>query len=230
MDRHPTKRLAVSEKKAIYLPAPLPGSQKGIERVFSPGKPEGHVLLVDTTLAFSFRHRTDPVAFILNQPFLRPWDMEQGEKCSVRHRHTHDTMESMQSVISRAEIVRKLETHLQQREEILFAYIYGSFVEYRFFRDIDIAVFVKEDRVPHEKALEYQLHLTALTEQNVGVTPLDIRVINYAPVGFRYYATKGILLFSRDEEVRCNFLEDTWRRYFDLLPKRKQILLDILAP
>jgi len=38
------------------------------------------------------------------------------------------------------------------------------------------------------------------------------------------------MLFSKDEEKRYDFIEETWKRYFDLMPKRKQILLDLLSP
>lgn len=127
------------------------------------------------------------------------------------------------------EVCRKLKESLEKREEIIFAYIHGSFLELTKFRDIDIAVYVNESLVPHDEALEYALEISALTELETGISPLDTKVLNYASIGFRYHATKGILLFSKDEDKRADFLEDTWKRYFDLLPKRKQIIIDLLA-
>jgi len=112
----------------------------------------------------------------------------------------------------------------------MFAYIHGSFSEGLPFRDIDVAVYVDEKAVPEDEAMDYGLRISAQGEMETRVTPLDVRVINYAPVGFKYYATKSILLFSKNEELRCDFLEDTWKIYFDLLPKRKQILLDLVTP
>ena len=108
--------------------------------------------------------------------------------------------------------------------------MHGSFAEGLSFKDIEVAVYVDEKTVTIKDAIDYGLEISAITELESGLTPLDIKVINYAPVGFRYYATKGILLFSKDEEIRCNFLEDTWRRYFDLLPKSKQLILDLASP
>ncbi len=130
----------------------------------------------------------------------------------------------------RKTIIKKLRESLEKRNEIIFAYVHGSFAEGLSFRDIDLAVYVDEKAVASEEAIDYGLEISAITELETGLTPLDIKVINYAPTGFRYYATKGILLFSKDEETRCNFLEDTWRRYFDLLPKRKQLILDLVSP
>lgn len=127
------------------------------------------------------------------------------------------------------EVCRKLKESLEKREEIIFAYIHGSFIELTKFRDIDIAVYVNESLVPHDESLEYALEISALTELETGISPLDTKVLNYASIGFRYHATKGILLFSKDEDKRADFLEDTWKRYFDLLPKRKQIIIDLLA-
>jgi len=127
-------------------------------------------------------------------------------------------------------MIKKLRESLEKRDEIIFAYVHGSFAEGLSFKDIDVAVYVDEKTVTIKDAIDYGLEISAITELESGLTPLDIKVINYAPVGFRYYATKGILLFSKDEEIRCNFLEDTWRRYFDLLPKRKQLILDLASP
>jgi len=130
----------------------------------------------------------------------------------------------------RKTMIKKLRESLEKRDEIIFAYVHGSFAEGLSFKDIDVAVYVDEKTVTIKDAIDYGLEISAITELESGLTPLDIKVINYVPLGFRYYATKGILLFSKDEEIRCNFLEDTWRRYFDLLPKRKQLILDLASP
>jgi len=127
-------------------------------------------------------------------------------------------------------IISKIRAFFELREEIIFAYIHSSFSEDLPYRDIDIAVYVDERAVSGDEAIDYGLRISAQCEMETGITPLDIKVINHAPVGFQYYATKGIVLFSRNEELRCEFLENTWKIYFDLLPKRKQFLLDLVTP
>lgn len=131
--------------------------------------------------------------------------------------------------MNKEEIIKKISESLSKRAEIIFAYIHGSFVQDLPFKDIDVAIFVDEGAVPRDEAIDYGLRLSAIVEMETGISPLDIKVINYAPFGFKYYATKGNLLFSKDEDLRTDFLEETWRRYFDLQPKRKQVLLDILS-
>jgi hypothetical protein len=133
-------------------------------------------------------------------------------------------------MVNRMEIIRKIKESLRKHEEIIFAYLHGSFADDLPFKDIDVAIFVNEEAVSRDDAIDYGLKITSITEIETGVSPLDIKVINYTPAGFKYHATKGRLLFSKDEEKRFDFLEETWKRYFDLLPKRRQILLDIVSP
>jgi predicted nucleotidyltransferase len=44
-------------------------------------------------------------------------------------------------------VIRQLKAQLPLREEISFAYIYGSFVEGKYFRDVDVALYVDEQLV-----------------------------------------------------------------------------------
>jgi hypothetical protein len=127
-------------------------------------------------------------------------------------------------------IISKLRAFIELRDEIIFAYIHGSFPEGLPYSDIDIALYVDGRAISGDEAIDYGIRISAQAEIETGISPLDIKVINYAPVGFQYYATKGILLFSRNDELRCDFLEKTWKIYFDLLPKRRQILLDLVTP
>lgn len=129
----------------------------------------------------------------------------------------------------KAEVLSILKDYLEPRKEIIFGYIHGSFLEELPYRDIDIALYLDESIVHEEEQLDYCIELGARAEMDTRIMPLDIKPLNHATWGFRYYATKGILLFSRDEELRTEFLEETWKRYFDLLPKRKEIILDILS-
>ncbi len=59
---------------------------------------------------------------------------------------------------------------LEKREEILFSYIHGSFLENEF-RDIDIAVYVGDNK----RFLRYELNLEREIEDVVGF-PVDVRV------------------------------------------------------
>jgi len=106
-------------------------------------------------------------------------------------------------------IIELLRGYLLKREEVVFAYLHGSFTEDRPFRDIDIAVYVKGSVSPfYEEELEDEL------SRLIGL-PVDVRILNSAPVTFRFRAIGGLLLFSRDEKARCDFEERTMREYHD---------------
>ena len=109
----------------------------------------------------------------------------------------------------REAVKAKIRKFLMEKEEILFVYIHGSFLENRPFRDIDVAIYVKSkpDRF-YEMELEEELtQLTAF--------PVDVRLLNDAPVEFRFHVIGGELLFSRDEKTRCDFEERTMGEYHD---------------
>jgi len=109
----------------------------------------------------------------------------------------------------REKIKKRITDFLINRKEVLFAYIHGSFIENRPFRDIDVAIYVDGD---HD--LAYELEMEEELTWFVGF-PVDVRVINDAPVMFRFKALGGELLFSKDDNARCEFEEGTLREYHD---------------
>ncbi|WP_042701864.1 type VII toxin-antitoxin system MntA family adenylyltransferase antitoxin [Thermococcus sp. PK] len=106
-------------------------------------------------------------------------------------------------------IKQKIREALIKRDEIIFAYLHGSFIEDRPFRDIDVAIYVDGNY-----DLTYELELEEELTRIVGF-PVDVRTINNAPVTFRFKVLEGEPLFSRDEKVRCEFEEWTLREYHD---------------
>ncbi len=104
-----------------------------------------------------------------------------------------------------------LQETLHEREEVILAYIYGSFNEKEIFRDIDIAVFV--DPLPSNR-LSYELDLSYEIETTLDI-PVDVKVINDAPVDFAAVAIRGTLLLSKDEEKRVDFEFRIMRDYLD---------------
>ncbi len=105
-------------------------------------------------------------------------------------------------------IKRLIKEFLMGREEVLFAYLHGSFLSGPF-RDIDIAVYTDG-----ECDVFYELELEEELEERLGF-PVDVRVLNNAPISFRFKVLKGELLFSRDEEKRCGFESRTMGEYHD---------------
>lgn len=112
-------------------------------------------------------------------------------------------------------LIERLAAALQNRDEVMFAYIYGSFAEGLAFHDIDVGVYTLE--ITEEESTNYSLILGQMLSKELQV-PVDIRVLNFAPVSFLYEVIRGNLIFERNEEIRIRVVEQTIQRYLDLKP------------
>lgn len=124
-------------------------------------------------------------------------------------------------------MLQSLTLHLVGREEIIFAYVHGSFAEGRPFRDIDVAVWVRLEGIPLGDPLDYEMDAGIELSRLLRV-PVDIRRLNDAPVSFQYHATRGIVLFSRDDEIRYACVERSRRTYWDFEPVARAYLAEVL--
>jgi len=126
----------------------------------------------------------------------------------------------------RDQIVQKITDLLSAEEQIVFAYLHGSFQEGLPFRDIDLAVFIT-DNLPKEQ-LDYELKLEEKIEHIIKL-PIDLKVINNAPPTFCYMVIKkGHGLLVRDDSKRVEFEVATLNRYFDILPFRQRYLKELI--
>jgi hypothetical protein len=116
-----------------------------------------------------------------------------------------------------AEQKLKLLERLRERFEgvsgVVFAYVYGSFVERDSFRDLDVAVWIRSVG----DAFYYTVDFSAKLEVEMGV-PIDVQVLNEAPLPFKHYVfTRGRLLFSKDENAcMLRLVDEVVRQYIDL--------------
>ncbi|MCS7364696.1 MAG: nucleotidyltransferase domain-containing protein [archaeon GB-1867-035] len=112
----------------------------------------------------------------------------------------------------KAELIAKLEEILLNDDEIIFAYLYGSFIEEREFRDIDLAIWLKNPK----KAFQYTVNISTKLQIKLNI-PIDIHILNEAPLPFKYYVfTCGKLIHSKNEGFRIEIVNQTLRMYFDL--------------
>jgi predicted nucleotidyltransferase len=124
-------------------------------------------------------------------------------------------------------LIEKLKSVLEERQEILFAFVHGSFIKDGPFRDIDIAVYLSEDRT---SVLEYELELETVFVQSISRYPVDIRVLNNAPLSFKYNVIKeGRILVVKNDDARTDFQEITLTNYFDFAPFRSLYLKETLG-
>ncbi len=112
----------------------------------------------------------------------------------------------------REKVIEELRRALEGVKSVVFAYLHGGFVERRFFRDVDVAVWLAD---PGD-SLRVEVDLSSELETRLGV-PIDVHVLNEAPLPFRHHVfAEGVLLFSRDETLRLRLVDETLRLYFDL--------------
>ena len=112
----------------------------------------------------------------------------------------------------RVSVVRTLQDELAARPDIVFAYLFGSFVGEAAFRDVDVAIWTTAD-APRLLDVELATRLSS----RVGL-PVDVRRVNDAPVPFLFNVLRGRLLVSRDDRLLADLIERTARTYHDIAP------------
>jgi len=122
-------------------------------------------------------------------------------------------------------ISRKISSYLNdQYQDIVFAYLFGSFVTEERFNDIDVAVFIKNSEV---KILEFELDLENELEKVVRVR-IDVRVINEAPLAFSQNVIRsGKVIVDREPNLRADFEGRILKQYFDFSPFRRRYLAEV---
>lgn len=128
---------------------------------------------------------------------------------------------------AKEKIIRELRNRLSQEENMVFAYVHGSFLDEKDFNDIDIAVFL-DPKTAIPNPVDFEIALSLKLEESLTVC-VDVKILNFAPLSFRYHATKGKLICSRDESSREDFLCRAWSEYFDFKPVSKIYLKEAIG-
>jgi len=124
----------------------------------------------------------------------------------------------MVSQMKKERILSLIRDVLARDGKVIFAYVYGSFVKEKSFRDIDIGIYVKN---PEENifvvtaALKTELSHHAKEERvNLTADQFDVKVINDAPFTFLNRVFKeGILLIDHDPDLRTDLVEQVSMKY-----------------
>jgi predicted nucleotidyltransferase len=108
----------------------------------------------------------------------------------------------------RQKIAQRVRSLLASSEDIVFAYIYGSFARGEAVRDLDVALYTTED-----KDFLFAIDVAALLRRDTGFE-VDVTVMNHAPVALQFAILRdGLLLFSKDEARRTSLIERVSRQY-----------------
>jgi uncharacterized protein len=120
-------------------------------------------------------------------------------------------------------VLQRVTQALAEQHGIEFAHAYGSFVDGPGFRDIDVAIWTTADAMePADLSLGI-----ALTR--IAGYPVDVRIINQAPVPFLFHVLRGQPLIVRDERHLADLIESTARIYHDRMPLTRQAVREAFA-
>ena len=115
----------------------------------------------------------------------------------------------------RQQVEQRLAAELASERSVTFAYLYGSFMESQPFHDIDVGIYLENVRADRVSATALDL-AQRLSER--ARIPVDVRILNVAPVSFLFHVLRGQLVFCRDDGVLAELMERTVCRYLDIAP------------
>ena len=116
----------------------------------------------------------------------------------------------------RAELMRIIAETLAARDDIGFAYLFGSFVDgSSSFRDIDVSVYFmgSDTRRNIQEGIELSVELTSKK-----ASPIVVRPLNDAPANIVYMCMRVEMLDNSEDDLRCSVTEQTHSEYFDIQP------------
>lgn len=105
------------------------------------------------------------------------------------------------------------------------AYVYGSVAQGTAtpLSDVDIALLLSV-LLPSYERLKLELTIQGDVEDACDFFPVDVRVVNQAPLTVRgRIVQQGILLYERDRDLRVAFEVATRKRYFDFAPMARRL-------
>jgi len=107
-------------------------------------------------------------------------------------------------------IIDKIKSILLIDDNIEFSYIFGSFIQDNFFRDIDIGIYLKNINENEVFDYEFKISNEVSLKCKIDIELIDVRVLNFAPFPFLVNVFKdGILLFTKDEKFLTDLIEKT---------------------
>lgn len=126
----------------------------------------------------------------------------------------------------KARVTSALHDLLDFRKEVLFAYLHGSFINGNRFRDVDVAVYLR-GRLTRRASLQYQVTLAKDLSRALRL-PVDVTVLNVAPLGLRHNAVCGRVLLCRENGTRTHFAHGVCQHYERIRKTARHALFSLL--
>ncbi len=107
-------------------------------------------------------------------------------------------------------IKQEIKKTLKKEGGIVFAYLYGSFLNAPSFRDIDIGVYLNQ--INRTGIDDYELNIAEKIAAKIDFSfeIIEVKILNFAPDSFlNNIFSKGELLFSNNQELLTNLIEKT---------------------
>lgn len=120
---------------------------------------------------------------------------------------------------SKLEIKQIITMQLIKDNSIVFAYIFGSFVESYDYNDIDLAVYSENNDFD---TIKLACELEKLLKINIDV--IDIRKV---PDNLIHSISKGEIIIDKDENFRTDFFSAAWSKYQDFKYFRNRFLKEL---
>ncbi len=113
------------------------------------------------------------------------------------------------------EVRRAAKEIFSKREEVITAYVYGSFLHTTSYEDIDIGLLIEDEFKPD--AL-YEARIAGELEKEL-IEDCDVRILNDRPVRFLFSMLKNCqILYCNDETERIDFESKVMVKYLDIKP------------
>lgn len=123
-------------------------------------------------------------------------------------------------------VIKQISSRFSKQKKIVFAYIFGSFVSEKKFTDIDIGIYI--DNKNGINTLNFELRMENEINSLVHF-PIDVRIINDAPISFVYNVIKErVLIKDEAPSLRADFEGMIFKKYLDLAHFRKQYLREVI--
>ncbi len=115
-------------------------------------------------------------------------------------------------------MLEKMQNVFSGHDEIVAAYLFGSYAEgyARDDSDIDIGLLLSDNS---NLGAMYPVHVAGELEDAAGTKrEMDVRILNNGTLRFLHQVLKGRLLFCRDDKKRVDFETSAIDRYLDFKP------------
>ena len=125
------------------------------------------------------------------------------------------------------EIRARLLALLMPRDEIDWAYVFGSFLDGSGYHDIDVGVYLRPP-LPREQVFDYEMELSVRLTMALHTT-VDMHVLNDAPMGFQHAVLQGEPLIVRDQDRLADFIEYTSWEVMEFAHHAEDYLREVLS-